>query len=218
LKQDYTTFPCGDILLEGVWHLPSSPDPLPAVIVCHPHPLYGGEMSNNVVMAICRVLAAQSIAAFRFNFRGAGDSQGTFGNGIGEREDIKAAVSLVSSAAGIDRSQIGLAGYSFGASVAIPVALDDSRINLLALISPALTESGWEQLRRITSPKLIISGSNDYSVPAKVVQNYTSQLPEPKQCFIVSGADHFWWGYEDEMAQKVSQFFTDGFSQLLKDN
>jgi len=169
-------------------------------------------MSNNVVTAICQALAAQSITAFRFNFRGAGDSQGTFGNGIGEQEDIKAALSLVSSAVGIDQSRIGLAGYSFGASVAIPVALEDSRISRLALISPSLTESGWEQLRGISQPKLVISGGDDSSIPAQLVQNYTSQLPEPKQCLIISGADHFWWGYEDELSQKVNQFFTGGFN------
>ncbi len=70
MKQTPITFPCGDILLEGVWHFPETDKLTPAVIVCHPHPLYGGSMLNSVVFAICEVLARKSIAALRFNFRG----------------------------------------------------------------------------------------------------------------------------------------------------
>ncbi len=213
MKRVPVTFPCGDISLEGIWHLPQATSSLPAVIVCHPHPLYGGNMSNNVVFAICQVLAQRSIAAFRFNFRGAGKSEGDFGEGITEQEDVKAALAFISTAPDIDPKRIGLAGYSFGAGVALPVALQDERVNLLALVSPALSDSGWEQIKGYTKPKLLICGNHDFVIPLSQFEQYIKDIPEPKYCQVISGADHFWQGYEEEVAQKVAQFFVAGFNQ-----
>lgn len=172
-------------------------------------------MSNNVVLAICQALAQRSIAGFRFNFRGVGKSEGAFGEGTAEQEDVNAALSLVSTTPDIDQKRIGLAGYSFGAGVALPVALQDERVNLLALVSPALTDSGWEQLKGYTKPKFLISGSHDFVIPLPQFQQYIKNIPEPKHCQVISGADHFWQGYEEEVAQKVAQFFVASFSRAL---
>ena len=206
-----TMFPCGDIVLEGEWHLPQATGSFPVVTVCHPHPLYGGDMSNNVVLAICQALAQQSIAAFRFNFRGVGKSGGTLGGGIALQEDVKAALAFVSSTPNIDPKRIGLAGYSFGASVALPVALQDEQVNLLALVSPALSDSGWEQLKGYSKPKFLISGNYDFVIPLQQFQQYIQDIPEPKEYQIISGADHFWQGYEEEVARKVAHFLVAGF-------
>ena len=164
MNQDHITFPCGDISLEGVWHFPQAKAPFPAVIVWHPHSLYGGSISNNVVFAICQELARQPVAAFRFNFRGVGKSGGAFGGGIAEQEDVKAALTIASSTPNIDPKRIGLVGYSFGASVTLPVAISDERVKLLALVSPPLLDSGWKQLKGYSKPKLIISGSHDFLI------------------------------------------------------
>jgi len=212
LSRVHITFPCADISLEGVWHFPEGTDPFPAVIVCHPHPLYGGNMSNNIVFAICQALAQQSIAALRFNFRGVRKSGGEFGEGIAEQEDVRAALALVSSTPNIDQKRIGLAGYSFGAMVATPVAVQDERVKLLALVSPALSDSGWEQLKGYTKPKFLIAGDNDFVIPEQQLWQQVKDIPEPKQCQIIPGADHFWAGFEEEVAQRVTQFCADGFS------
>ncbi len=211
MSRVHTTFPSGDILLEAVWHFPEGTGSFPAVIVCHPHPLFGGNMSNNIVFGICQSLAQKSIAALRFNFRGVGKSGGVFGEGIGEQEDVKAALAFVLSTANIDQKRIGLAGYSFGASVALPVAVQDERIKLLALVSPALSDSGWEQLKRYTKPKFIIIGENDFVIPESEFRQHAEDIPDPKQCQVISGTDHFWAGFEEEVAQRVSRFFADGF-------
>ena len=212
MKRVHISFPCGDISLEGVWHFPEGSGPFPAVIVCHPHPLYGGSMSSNVVFAICQALAQQSIAALRFNFRGVGRSGGEFGGGIAEQEDVRAALAFALATPNIDHKRIGLAGYSFGASVALPVAVEDEHIKLLALVSPALLDSGREQLKGYTKPKFIITGENDSVIPERQLQQLVEDIPEPKQCQIIAGADHFWVGFEEEVAQRVSQFFADGLS------
>jgi len=211
LSQVHTTFPCGDILLEGIWHFPRLTEPSPVVIVCHPHPLYGGSMSSSTVLAICQALARQSITAFRFNFRGVGRSGGEYGGGIDEQEDVKAALALVTSTSGIDHEKIGLAGYSFGAGVGVPVAVRDERVSLLAMVSPALSDSGWQQLKECSKPKFLISGNYDFVIPPRQLEQYARDIPEPKEYEIIFGADHFWQGYEDEVADKVTRFFVNGF-------
>jgi len=211
LSRVHTTIPGREISLEAVWHFPEGAGPFPSVIVCHPHPLYGGSMSSNVVFAICQALAQKSIAALRFNFRGVGKSGGEFGEGIAEQEDVKAALDFVASTANIDQKRKGLAGYSFGASVALPVAVQDERVSMLALVSPALSEEGWEELRRYTRPKFVIAGDNDFVIPEPEFLKHAEAIPEPKQYQVIAGADHFWGGYEEEVADKVSQFFAEGF-------
>jgi hypothetical protein len=212
LSRVHITFPYADITLEGVWHFPEGTGPFPAVIVCHPHPLYGGNMSSNVVFGICQALAQQSIAALRFNFRGVGKSGGKFGEGIAEQEDVKAALAFVLSTPNIDQKKVGLAGYSFGTMVATPVAIQDERVKLLALVSPALPDSGWGQLKTYTKPKFLIAGEHDFVIPEQKFWEQVKDIPEPKQCQIIPRADHFWAGFEEEVAQRVSRFFADGFS------
>jgi alpha/beta superfamily hydrolase len=209
LKRARISFPSGELRLEGVWHLPEGDGPFPAVIVCHPHPLYGGSMSSNIVFVICQALALSNIAALRFNFRGVGESQGEFGGGTGEQEDVKAALDFVLAADNIDRNRIGLAGYSFGGGVAAAVAAGDERVKMLALVSPALTDGG-EELKGYKKPRFIIIGEDDDMIAPEGVREVVEAMPEPKQLEIIPGADHFWVGFEDEVADKVSRFFGKG--------
>jgi alpha/beta superfamily hydrolase len=169
-------------------------------------------MHNNVVNAVCEALFRQSIAALRFNFRGAGGSGGTFGGGIGEQEDVKAALTFLRSRYEIDTGRIGLVGYSFGASITLQVAIEDEGVALLALISPALGKPGWEQLKTYRKPKFLIVGEADSFVPLGEFKEYSKTTGESEQCEIVSGTDHFWWGKERELAQKVTRFFATGFN------
>ena len=199
-------FPGAGLELEGILHLPKGDGPFPAVAVCHPHPLYGGDMDNNVVLAICYALAEASLAALRFNFRGVGRSQGDFAEGIGEQEDVIAALTFLLSLGKVDPNRIGLAGYSFGAKVALPVALQKELVQAVALVSPFLSASDWQQLRVYIKPKLFLCGSNDYVVSPSEVQRMASELPQ-SQYEVIPGADHFWRGYEGEIAKRVPAFF-----------
>lgn len=210
MKRLHISFPSGELTLEGVWHLPDTNGPLPAVIVCHPHPLYGGSMSANVVFAICQALAEASIAALRFNFRGVGKSQGRFGGGIAEQDDVRAALDFALAADNIDHQRIGLAGYSFGGGVATAVAVQDERVKMLALVSPALLDTGGEQLKGYNKPKFIIIGENDDVIPQLELREWFETIPEPKHYEVIAGADHFWAGYEEVVADKVTGFFSRG--------
>jgi hypothetical protein len=206
LISKHVVFPCQNIHLEGELHLPEGKGLFPAVIVCHPHPLYGGDMDNNVVTAVCFALVKSSVAALRFNFRGVGNSGGSHGDGIGEQDDIKAALDLLSTLKEIDSQRIGLAGYSFGGMVAASVAINDNRVKQLALISPALNESGWMQLKKYALPKLILIGEADTSVQFRPFQRF---FGDAKQYQIIAGADHFWSGFEEQLSGKIAHFFHD---------
>jgi alpha/beta superfamily hydrolase len=206
--REHTAIPCGDITLEACWHFPETKAPWPAVVVCHPHPLYGGSMSSNVVFGICEALAKQGVAALRFNFRGVGQSGGEFAEGIGEQQDVKAALDFALAREDVDKERLGLAGYSFGGMVALPVAVKDERVKRLALISPYLDEGGWEALKRYTKPKFVIAGENDLVISREQLLKDVKDSPE--QYVIVAGADHFWGGYEDVVAERVSRFFGEG--------
>ncbi len=206
MKEVHVTFPCGDLTLEGVCHLPEGSGPFAAVVVCNPHPFYGGAMDNHVVLAVCHALCERGIAAFRFNTRGVGQSQGSLGGGIAEQEDVKAAISFVASMEQIEPKVIGIAGYSFGAIPAF-FATPAEEVQAVAAISPPLSVAPFEGLKNYSKPKLIISGSLDDFTPVQDLQRFGESLPEPKQCEVIPGAAHFWWGYVDQLAERVASFF-----------
>jgi alpha/beta superfamily hydrolase len=208
MKKTRVKFPPGEFFLEGILAIPEGAGPFPAVIVCHPHPLYGGSMDNNVVYILSEALAQASLASFKFNFRGVGGSQGEFGQGIGEQEDVEAAISFISTVKKVDSKRIGLAGYSAGAGFALPVGFKDAQIKALAAVSPPLTMFDFDFLKDCPKPKLFISGGRDNFTPADQFLEFCQNLPEPKECQSIEGADHFWWGYESSLAAKVTAFFT----------
>ena len=198
-------FSCGEITLEGMIHIPQGTGAFPLVVVCHPHPLYGGSMHNNVVDAVCSSLGEKEIASLKFNFRGVGRSGGSFGDGIREREDAKAALSFGERQAGIDPEAIGLCGYSFGSMIAFPVAVEDDRVRAVAGIAPFVQPE--HLLNQFTRPKLLVCGTQDELIPSRGLEKVVQKMPEPKELALFPGVDHFWWGNEGTMAERVAQFF-----------
>ncbi|MFC2028254.1 alpha/beta hydrolase [Chloroflexota bacterium] len=210
MKKEKLMFPCGDISLEGALWLPNESDPLPAVVVCHPHSLYGGNMNNNVVHEICIALSEHSIASLRFNFRGVGGSEGRFADGVGEQEDVKAALSFLESRKEIDSSNLALCGYSFGTMVSIPVADADERVQAYAGVSSFFIAP--DLLQNFRKPKFFIHGKNDDLISPRQAEEIIKKLPDPKTFELVEGADHFWWGHDQQVGTKVGDFFTSCFS------
>jgi hypothetical protein len=207
VKPEHITFPCGELKLEGLYYGIDAKEPVVGAVVCHPHPLYGGSMHNNVTYAIADALVKSGIAALLFNFRGVGGSQGSYGGGIAEQEDVSAALDCLGSRKGVDGGRLGLAGYSFGAGVAFPAGCRDGRVKAMALVSPYFENPPTLLLKGCLKPKLILSGSADDMVPAEDVETYGREAAEPKKCEIMKGPDHFWGGYEQPMAEKVTGFF-----------
>jgi len=201
-------FESGGLRLEGVLAVPEGTGPFPAVVICHPHPLYGGSMDNNVVNGVFDALAGAAFVALKFNFRGVGRSEGSYEGGRGEPEDVRAAISYVSRIKEVAPDKIGLAGYSAGAGFGIPVGVGDERVKALVAISPPFTMFDFGSLRNCAKPKLLISGAMDSFLPEKGFHELCQSIPGPKECESIAGADHFWWGYEIELAARVVSFFT----------
>jgi alpha/beta superfamily hydrolase len=199
------TFPSGDLTLEGLLHRPAA-TPHPAAVVCHPHPLFGGDMHNSVVAAVCQALAETGIAALRFNFRGVGRSLGRFGDGIGERADAIAALAYLRQREGVDPTRVGLVGYSFGAAVAL-VAADDQVAALAAISTPNF--GGGIPPLAIRCLTLLITGDRDDVAPPALLTTLAEMIGPRCQVTIVPGADHFWWGYEEKLAPAVAGFLRD---------
>lgn len=207
MPESYVTFPSGDITLEAALHTPTGPGPFPGVVVCHPHPTYGGDMDNNVVMAICSGLTRQGIAALRFNFRGAGQSEGAHDGGRGEQEDVLAALQALRESAAIDGSRIGLAGYSFGASMALAVAPRVAELRALAVVAPPTPGLNTPGIQAYARPKLILAGDMDSSIPIEQVHELARGMARPAEVQVLQGGDHFLLGHEGEIAQRIGRFF-----------
>ncbi len=166
-------------------------------------------MDNNVILAVSLALVERSTIAFTFNFRGVGGSQGSYGDGIAEQEDAKAAISWLVSQPVVDDNRLGLLGYSFGAAVALPVACIDARVKAVALISLPPGQPQVSQLKGCTKPKLMVCGTNDFVVSLDQAKSMNQEAAEPKKFELISGADHFWLGYEAVLGEKVATFFED---------
>ncbi|MDI6857327.1 MAG: CocE/NonD family hydrolase [Dehalococcoidia bacterium] len=197
------TFAAGKLRLEGALHLPEGAPPFPGVAVCHPHPLYGGDMHNSVVVAVCEALVAGGIAALRFNFRGTGESEGSFGGGLDEQQDARAALGFLAKWPSLRAGALGLAGYSFGAIVALSTI--DERVRALAAVSPPLAMGGTSPLPRC--PTLFVFGDRDGIAPASGLSAVAPQSFAEQEIIVVPGADHFWSGKAGVAAAHVADFF-----------
>ncbi len=206
MKKEHLMFPCGDISLEGELLIPEEKGPLPAVVVCHPHPLYGGSMNVDMVFKVCESLCTHNIASLRFNFRGVGKSEGAYADGVGEQDDVKAALSYLETRDEIDSSKLALCGYSFGTMVGIPVADTDERVQAYAGISAFFVLP--DLLMNFQKPKFFIHGTKDEFISHQQAEENVSKLPEPKIFVSIEGADHFWWGYDTEVSEKIGYFFS----------
>ena len=208
MSQTAVSFSSGQLLLEGVTSVPAGEGPFPAVLVCHPHPSFGGSMDNGVVVGICEALLERSIMTLRFNFRGVGKSEGAFGHGVGEAEDVKAALDFLAGDTKSDPGRLGLAGYSAGAVFGIPVAVKDERVRALAAISLPLGMMDLDAVRISPKPKLFVLGSKDDFTSASELEEFCESCVEPKECSVIEGADHSWSGYEASVAATVSDFLS----------
>jgi alpha/beta superfamily hydrolase len=195
------TFPSGDLTLEGILHMPESA-PAPGIVVCHPHPQYGGDMHSNVVDALCETAVADGIAALRFNFRGTGSSEGHHDNGISEQDDVRAALSYLRSLPEIDANRIGLAGYSFGAAVGLLAAEPGLRAFTGVSLPTMMPLDG----ATLDCPALFISGDEDEYSDADDLTELVRRLGPQAGLRLLPGLGHFWFGVERDLQGLVAPF------------
>lgn len=210
MRQTAIAFRSKRLTLEGVLTLPEElPQPYPAIVMCHPHPMLGGNMDNPVVTSVCRAATEAGFASFRFNFRGVEGSEGEFKGGDAEHEDIKAALNMVRRWPGVDGKRIALAGYSFGAGMILRGLRHFRRAKSLVLIAPPLSAIGDSRIVKDKRSKLFIVGQNDRLVSSVELQRTLDGVREPLQFREIAGGDHSMSGREWEVADEVVGFVRD---------
>jgi alpha/beta superfamily hydrolase len=188
-----------------------------ATLVCHPHPLYGGTMHNKVVYHAMKTLHSFGFPVLRFNFRGAGLSEGEHDQGRGEVDDVRAAFNWLDSEFHLP---IIFCGFSFGAATGLRAACADSRVaGIISLGTPVEVEGRvytYQFLRDCAQPKLFISGSRDQYSPAENLRRVMEIAPEPKELVLVEDAGHFFEGHLAEMQAAIRGWITRLFAPHQK--
>ncbi len=179
--------------LEAIARAPERP--LAAAVVCHPHPLGGGTMNNNVVYRLAKALVDGNVATLRFNFRGVGASTGTHAQGVGEEEDARAALDWL--AAQYPDLPIWMAGFSFGARVGLSVGAADPRIDKLLGVGLALRMFDYGFLSACTKPKAVIQAADDEYGGRAEIEAAVRGMADPKRMWIVDAATHLFPGRLD---------------------
>jgi alpha/beta superfamily hydrolase len=186
-----------------LWTVPGD-DPRRVALVCHPHPLFGGTLHNKVVFRVAKTLHAQRFPVLRFNFRGAGTSEGVHDDGRGERDDVAAALDYLAKE--FPGRPILLSGFSFGAWVGLRVGCEDSRVIELIGLGLPVNSSDLSYLHSCAKPKLIVQGSNDQYGSGEKLQTLFDTIPEPKKLVLVDGADHFFTSKLDHVAGAIDKW------------
>ena len=176
--------------------------PAGLAVVCHPHPLFQGTMHNKVVFALAEAFFALGFYVLRFNFRGTGLSEGIHDHGNGEVEDALAAVHFLRKQHPSAASHI--AGFSFGARVAIAAAERSHEVTSLTAVSPSIADMGPSALRDLETPKLFIQGTADKICPADELQSRYPGFAKPKRIILIEAADHFFTGRLQELKDAVT--------------
>lgn len=207
MRQSAVSFITKGLTLEGIIALPDGEGPFPGVVMCHPHPLMGGNMDNNVVVAVTFGLADAGIASLRFNFRGVGNSQGEHAKGEREHQETLMAMDFLGALPDVDDDRIGLGGYSFSTRVICNHKQLYKKPKAIALVAPSIEAITGSPLQKDKTPRLIITGDRDRLVAAEGVDEQLAKFDPPAEYHVIAGADHFWVGQEREMADTVVQFF-----------
>lgn len=192
------TIYCDGFALEGLFDQCTGNK---GVVITHPHPLYGGEMHNPVVDALKNVYADQGYSTLRFNFRGAGASEGTHDNGRGEQQDVLACIKFL-KAAGIE--SYDLAGYSFGAWVISQLTTALPGLKRLIMVAPPVAMMDFSGMKKTDFPVHSITGSLDDIAPPQATEELTARLGTTARLTVIKGADHFYSGYQGELESAIS--------------
>ncbi|MDE3109093.1 MAG: alpha/beta hydrolase, partial [Acidobacteriota bacterium] len=168
--------------LEALLWTAANAQPIFSALVCHPHPLFGGTMHNKVVYQAAKALHECGAPVLRFNFRGAGLSEGVHDQGRGERDDVRAALDYL--AAEFPALPILLAGFSFGSSVGLRVGCGDGRVTELIGMGLPVNNVDMSFLQTCEKPKLILQGGSDQFGARDKLEALYATTPEPKRLVI----------------------------------
>jgi alpha/beta superfamily hydrolase len=178
--------------------------PRAVAVVCHPHPLAGGTMHNNVVFRTARGLQRAGFAVLRFDFRGVEGSEGSHDGRGGEDEDARAAVDWL--AARFPGLVIWGSGFSFGARTMMALAPKEPRLARILLIALPVKSFDCSALALVPQPThLVMSGNDEHGSFADLRARFPV-LPAHIDAEVIEGVDHFFRGKTPELEARVRRY------------
>lgn len=175
--------------LEALLEEPEHEAAVEAGVVCHPHPQHGGTMHNKVVYRLARGLRKSGCIALRFNYRGVNLSEGMYDGGFGEAEDARTALNEIRQRyAGLP---VLIAGFSFGARVALRVASQEADIRRVIAAGFPTKVADRQFVYEVRVPKYFVQSTNDEFGPREEFNEFFRSVPEPKHLDWVEAEDHF---------------------------
>lgn len=190
--------PAGD--LEALLDIPPETDSGCAAVICHPHPLYGGTMTNKVVHMLAKSFNELGVPAVRFNYRGVGASAGTYDEGRGEKDDALAVLDW--AAQRWPHAQLWAGGFSFGGAIAVNAALERD-VQRLVTVAPAIQRVAVRSDVTPRCPWLIVQGDRDELVDAAEVRAWAATLKPAPALAMLAGVDHFFHGRLNDLRAVV---------------
>lgn len=200
--------PAGKIELLTDLDVGDKSSPAAVAIICHPHPLFQGTMHNKVVTTIARAFQLAGVPTVRFNFRGVGESNGSYGHAEGEIDDLAAVIAWVQATSG--HSRISIAGFSFGSyiSSAYVGRTPQAQVQQLISIAPPVENFPFADIPKIQCPWLVIQGDKDEVVASDKVTSWVTQRSEAITYIQLSQATHFFHGRLVELRQIIVNWLT----------
>lgn len=197
VAEETILFASGPLRLEGRLHRASGPD---AVVVTHPHPLYGGAMDNPVVTTLAEVYQRLGYSTLCFNFRGVGRSGGDYSDGDGEQDDVRAAAAYLS---GLGKTVTDLAGYSFGAWVNLRLNPPLATVRRQVLVAPPVLFLDFPPVATPPAELAVIVGDCDRMAPLAALRALLPHWRPAARLRIVAGADHFFGAALDRLTTQI---------------
>ena len=194
--------------LEAITAFPLDSGAMRAIgVICHPHPLYGGTLTNKVVHSISCTLNDLGVGTVRFNFRGVGTSAGQYAEGVGEVDDLLAVMDWVNGS--YPDHALWLAGFSFGAYIAL-LGAQRRPVARLVTIAPPVTMFAVSGVTAPDCPWLLIQGDQDEIVPCHNVLAWATQLASAPQVVCMKDVDHFFHGHLNDLREVLRQALITG--------
>ena len=188
--------------LEALLEEPDDQEPRIGVVLCHPHPLYGGTLHNKVVYRMARGLRRAGAVVLRFNFRGVGRSEGEHGHLEGEIEDGRAALGWLRER--YPGLPYGLAGFSFGARVITRMGCETEGAEWLIAAGFPTRHGSAEYLEQCRVLKIFVQSTQDQYGPRAELEAQFAIFSEPKNLIWIEAADHFFAGGLEELEEQVA--------------
>jgi alpha/beta superfamily hydrolase len=202
--------------IEGRYHHSEKNNP-PIALVLHPHPSHGGTMNNKVVYNTYHSLVRSGFSVLRINFRGVGRSQGAFDDGIGELADAATALDWLEQH-NPTACTVWIAGFSFGAWIALQLLMRRPEIQNFIAISPPAAKYDFSFLSPCPSPGLIIQGDADSIVLEEDVENFVNKISKQKGSSVdyrvIATADHFFREKMDELIQNLDEYISEKLTNV----